>query len=150
LLTRFFAGEGFATPPEAIAANVARMAGLEACALLLARVDSEPAGVATVSLDFGIEYGWSAEMGDLYVDPRFRGRGVARSLMAAAEVFCRARGVSGLGVTVTAKPKPATASPASTRPSASPAKAAGFCGGTWGEKGGGPPASVVEEAPELP
>jgi ribosomal protein S18 acetylase RimI-like enzyme len=103
LLTRFFAEEGFATPPETIAANVRRMAGLEVCALLLVRMDGEPAGVATVSLDFGIEYGWSAEMGDLYVDPRFRCRGVARSLMAAAEVFCRARGASGLGVTVTAE-----------------------------------------------
>jgi aminoglycoside 6'-N-acetyltransferase I len=103
LLTRFFAGEGFATPPETIAANVARMAGLEACALLLARVDSEPAGVATVSLDFGIEYGWSAEMGDLYVDPAYRGHGVARALVAAVEAFLKCRGVRGYQVTLTAE-----------------------------------------------
>ena len=43
LLTRFFAEEGFATPPETIAANVARMAGLDVCGLFVADVDGEPA-----------------------------------------------------------------------------------------------------------
>lgn len=103
LLTRFFAEEGFATPPETIAANVARMAGLDVCGLFVADVDGEPAGVATVSLDFGVEYGWSAEMGDLYVDPACRGHGVARALVAAVETFLKGRSVRGYQVTLTAE-----------------------------------------------
>jgi GNAT superfamily N-acetyltransferase len=57
--------------------------------------------VATVSLEFGIEYGWSAEMGDLYVVPAWRGRGVSRALIGGIEDFLRRKRASGYQVTVT-------------------------------------------------
>jgi GNAT superfamily N-acetyltransferase len=101
LLQRFFREEGFDTPPERIAANVGRMVGIAQCGLFLAEDGSEAVGVATVSLEFGIEFGWSAEMGDLYVLPDWRGKGLSRVLVGAVEEFLRSIGATGYQVTVT-------------------------------------------------
>jgi hypothetical protein len=76
LLQRLFREEGFDTPDDAIAANARKMTGIEACGLFVAEDRAAAIGIATVSLEFGIEYGWSAEMGDLYVVPEWRGRGL--------------------------------------------------------------------------
>ncbi|PZF76848.1 hypothetical protein DK847_10285 [Aestuariivirga litoralis] len=101
LLQRFFREEGFTTPDETILANLHKMLKMEHCAVLLAENAEEAVGVATVSMDFGIEYGWSAELGDLYVLPRHRGRGIARQLIGAAEDWLRGMGATGYQVTVT-------------------------------------------------
>ena len=101
LLIRFFAEEGFDTPPEAIRRRTAEMAAIDNCGLFLAEAEGAPIGVATVSLEFGIEFGWSAEMGDLYVVPEWRGRGVSCALLRAIEDLLVKRGASGYQVTVT-------------------------------------------------
>ena len=101
LLQRFFREEGFTTPDATIAANLRNMLGLEQCAVLLAEEGNLAVGVATVSMDFGIEYGWSAELGDLYVLPEHRGKGISRSLIAEAESWLRGKGAFGYQVTVT-------------------------------------------------
>ncbi|CAN5160631.1 hypothetical protein BH10PSE7_BH10PSE7_09850 [soil metagenome] len=101
LLTRFFAEEDFPTPPGLIAERTAAMLDIGVCGLFIAMEDEVAVGVATVSLDFGIEFGWSAEMGDLYVLPDWRGRGIANRLTGAIEAFLRDRGVAEYRVTVT-------------------------------------------------
>lgn len=101
LLIRFFREEGFSTPPETIRAHCRELVRQDICALFLAETGHTPVGVATVSLNFGIEFGWLGEMGDLYVLREFRRRGVARRLVAEIELFLKARGVSGYQVTVT-------------------------------------------------
>jgi GNAT superfamily N-acetyltransferase len=101
LLQRFFQEEGFDTPDDVIAANVRKMADIGACGLFIAETNGEAIGVATVSLEFGIEFGWSAEMGDLYVLPEWRGQGVSRIIVAAVELFLLERGAKGYQVTVT-------------------------------------------------
>lgn len=100
LLTQFFAEDGFTTAAATIAANTRTLAQLETCGLFVALAGDEAVGVATVSLEFGIEYGWSAEMGDLYVVPRHRGGGVSRKLIEAVEAFLREKGAAGYQVTV--------------------------------------------------
>jgi GNAT superfamily N-acetyltransferase len=100
LLQRFFAEEGFPTPAEVIAARTAELAANGNCGLFVAEDGARAVGVATVSLEFGIEYGWWAEMGDLYVVPDQRGQGVARRVVAAIEAFLEARGAGGYQVTV--------------------------------------------------
>ena len=60
LLYRFFSEEGFSTKPATIAAHARQMAGLDTCGLFVAETSGKAIGVATVSLEFGIEYGWSA------------------------------------------------------------------------------------------
>ncbi len=101
LLQKFFREEGFDTPAEVLAAHVRQLAGLDACGLFVAIADGETIGVATVSLEFGIEFGWSAEMGDLYVVPKWRGRGVSKHLIEGVEAFLRSKQVAGYEVTVT-------------------------------------------------
>ena len=101
LLQRFFREEGFTTPDAIIAANLRMMMGLEHCAVLLAETQGLAVGVATISMDFGIEFGWSAELGDLYVLPEHRGRGISRGLIEEAETWLRRMGAAGYQVTVT-------------------------------------------------
>ena len=101
LLMRFFREEGFSTPPEVIAAHCREMMNLDICAVLVAEQGGETIGVATVSLTYGIEFGWSAEVGDLYVRPEHRRLGVAAALFAAIEGFLTKREASGYQVTVT-------------------------------------------------
>ncbi len=101
LLIRFFREEQFATPDDIIRRNTATLAGLDTCGLFIAEANGETVGVATVSLEFGVEFGWGAEMGDLYVLPDWRGKGVSRRIVQAIEAFLRERGVSFYQVTVT-------------------------------------------------
>ncbi|MFO0993029.1 MAG: GNAT family N-acetyltransferase [Hyphomicrobiales bacterium] len=101
LLIRFFREEGFDTPDAVIHVNTQRMATIEACGLFIAESGEKPIGVATMSLEFGIEFGWSGEMGDLYVLPDWRGRGVSQALVVAVEAFLKERGAGGYQVTVT-------------------------------------------------
>ena len=101
LLCRFFAEEGFDTLADVIESRAATLAGLETCLMLLAEENGKAIGVATASSEFGIEFGWWAEMGDLYVLPEARGRGAAKALVAAIEDWLRERGISGYQVTVT-------------------------------------------------
>jgi GNAT superfamily N-acetyltransferase len=101
LLQRFFQEEGFDVPPDVIKANTHKMAQLDVCAILVAVADDIQIGIATVSMDFGIEFGWSAEMGDLYVLPEWRGQGVSLRLVKAVEAFLTVQNAAGYQVTVT-------------------------------------------------
>ena len=101
LLQRFFNEEGFDTPADVIARNTERMVEIDQCGLFAAEHEGRAVGVATVSLDFGIEYGWSAEMGDLYVLPEWRRKGVSSSLVRAIEDFLRSRKIEGYAVSIT-------------------------------------------------
>ncbi|MGE0238201.1 MAG: GNAT family N-acetyltransferase [Parvibaculaceae bacterium] len=101
LLIRFFREEGFDTPDAVIRRHTAVMAGLDTCGLFVAESAGQVVGVATVSLEFGIEFGWGAEMGDLYVLPEWRGKGLSRRLVLAIEDFLKDRGATFYQVTVT-------------------------------------------------
>jgi GNAT superfamily N-acetyltransferase len=101
LLIRFFREEQFDTPDDVIRRNAAIMAGLDNCGLFIAEVSGKAIGVATISLEFGIEFGWGAEMGDLYVLPEWRGKGVSRQLVSAIEDFLTERGATIYQITLT-------------------------------------------------
>lgn len=101
LLIRFFREEAFDTPDDVIRDHTAVMAGLDNCGLFIAESAGRAIGVATISLEFGIEFGWGAEMGDLYVLPEWRGKGLSRRIVLAIEDFLRSRGASFYQVTVT-------------------------------------------------
>lgn len=83
LYLAFFREDAIATPPEAVAMNLALMLQDPRARLLLAEEDGTPMGLAAGSLTFGVEFGCAAELEDLYVIPAARGRGLARQLAQA-------------------------------------------------------------------
>ncbi len=102
LLKAFFAEEGFSTPAAHIETNLHRMLDLDCCRVLVVKDGNAAVAVATLSLDFGIEFGWAAEIGDLYVVPQARGQGLARELVEACRGLALRMGATTLYVTVTA------------------------------------------------
>jgi GNAT superfamily N-acetyltransferase len=101
LLERFFREEGFATPCDRIAHNLAQMLADDSCWTALALAAEEAIGIITVTTMPYVEWGRLAEIGDLYVVPKHRRRGLARSLVDAATDWSRRRGCSGIFVTLT-------------------------------------------------
>jgi GNAT superfamily N-acetyltransferase len=101
LLTRFFREEGFAIPPARLAENLDRMLADSSCWCALAVKDGTAQAVITVSTVLYVEWGRLGEIGDLYVLPEHRRRGVARCLVEHAKAWCRAQGCSAVSVTIT-------------------------------------------------
>ena len=101
LLERFFAEEGFTTAPGKIAANLRAMIDDAYCWAAMAWIGDERVGITTVSTNRGVEFGLQGEIGDLYVVPKARGRGIARTLVDASLAWCRARGCASVQVVIT-------------------------------------------------
>ncbi len=101
LLVRFFHEEGFTTTPARIEENLDRMLSDSSCWCALAVVDGEARAVITVSTALYVEWGRLGEIGDLYVLPEHRRRGLAQRLIAHAKEWCRVRGCSAVAVTIT-------------------------------------------------
>jgi GNAT superfamily N-acetyltransferase len=57
------------------------------------------AGIVTVATMLYIEWERLGEIGDLYVLPKFRMKGIARTLVEAAIHRCRSHGCSAITVT---------------------------------------------------
>ncbi len=100
LLDRFFREEGFTTPRAETAANTARMMRDPHHRVALALDGSRAVGVVTVPSVLYVEWGRFGEIGDRYVVPEMRRRGVARALLDTAITRCRALGCSAVGVTI--------------------------------------------------
>jgi aminoglycoside 6'-N-acetyltransferase I len=102
LATAFFIEEDFPLPYEGLSERVERYLQMDRNAIFLARRgDGDPIAFATVATGFGLEYGWAAELEDLYVVPEERNRGIARALVDRVATWSRDRGCSALLVTVT-------------------------------------------------
>lgn len=101
LLDRFFLEEGFNAPAQQTRASLWTMVSGPGSAVFLAHRDQQAVGVATVTTSVGLEYGRSAELGDLYVLPEERGSGVASALIEAVCTWCSEQQVSVVLVTVT-------------------------------------------------
>jgi len=77
---------------------------------LIARVDGEPAGLANCFTGFStFAAAPLVNLHDIAVLPRFRGRGVARALLAAVEAEARERGACKLTLEVLSGNSPAIA-----------------------------------------
>lgn len=100
-LARFFREEGFATPRPRIAQNLDRMLADPFCWCALAVEDGKEQAVITVSTVLYVEWGRLGEIGDLYVLPEYRRRGLARLLIERAKDWCRAQGCLAVSVTIT-------------------------------------------------
>ena len=101
LLTQFFQEEGFELPPSGLEPRVRTYVSLDDHAIFIAKVDGGPVGVCTVAAGFSLEYGWYAEMEDLYVVPPRRGGGIARALNDAVTDWAIGASCTAMLVTIT-------------------------------------------------
>ncbi len=101
LLSRFFMEEGFQTPLALIGERLEALVADKDNAVFLAERDGEMVGVATVTASLGIEFGKSAEIGDLYVAPAARATGAGRALIEAARQWSEQESCTSLEVVVT-------------------------------------------------
>jgi aminoglycoside 6'-N-acetyltransferase I len=101
LLERFFAEEGFQTPPWQIGEQLAVLLDDDESAVFLAWLEDRAVGVATVTTTSGLELALSAELEDLYVLPEARGSGAGSALIETVKAWCRAQGCTLVAVVVT-------------------------------------------------
>jgi GNAT superfamily N-acetyltransferase len=94
LLERFFAEEGFQTPPGQLGAQLAVLLDDDESAVFLAWLGGRAVGVATVTTTSGLEL-------DLYVLPEARGSGAGGALIDSVKAWCRAQGCTLVSVIVT-------------------------------------------------
>ena len=101
LLGDFFAESGFPGDRDSISLNLRAMLADPNHWAAIVRKAGEALGVMTVTTMPYVEWGRLGEIGDLYVVPDARQRGVARLLVEAGLDWCRARGCSAVSVVVT-------------------------------------------------
>jgi GNAT superfamily N-acetyltransferase len=102
LLARFFAEEGFDGDEATIASRFETLRhDPHHWAAVALDHDGQPVGVVTVTTMLYVEWGRMAEIGDLYVLPEHRGRGIARALVQAAVAWSRELGCSAVEVVMT-------------------------------------------------
>jgi aminoglycoside 6'-N-acetyltransferase I len=101
LATRFFVEESFGLPAGGLESRVRRYLDADGHAIFVARRAGRLIGFATVTTGYGLEYGWSAELEDLYILPSERRRGIARRLVERVANWAAGRGCSAVLVTVT-------------------------------------------------
>jgi aminoglycoside 6'-N-acetyltransferase I len=101
LAAAFYEEDGFATPLRELAANLEVLVGTPDRARVAVAVESgRVVGFGITTTTFGLECGLSAELEDLYVDPAFRRRGLARELIEDSAAWAAGLGATRLEVVV--------------------------------------------------
>ena len=101
LLHDFFKESGFPGDRASITAHLGAMVADSHHWAALIREAGLAIGVITVTTMLYVEWGRLGEIGDLYVLPAARRRGLAKRLVDAALDWCRAHGCSAVSVVVT-------------------------------------------------
>lgn len=96
LVSHFFQEEGLNPPAVVLQANLLAMIASPTSAVLLAWRGSNAVGVATVTTSVGLEYGLSADMEDLYILPKERACGIARTSIDEFIAWCIQRCVTAI------------------------------------------------------
>jgi aminoglycoside 6'-N-acetyltransferase I len=101
LATAFYAEDGFSTPKDQLRENLVVLLDSESARVAVACGDDDAiVGFAITTLSFGLEYGHSAELEDLFVVPAKRGNGIGEILIADSADWAASRGCSVLEIVV--------------------------------------------------
>ncbi len=92
-LARLLGQLGYPTSVEAIARRVNRLASSQADRLVVAEVEEQVVGLASVHISLSVEYDRpAAKLGAIVVDERCRRHGIGEALVGAMEEEARGRG----------------------------------------------------------
>jgi N-acetylglutamate synthase-like GNAT family acetyltransferase len=84
---------GHPSSPAAVAARVERLGASDADRLLIAELDGEVVGLASVHISLSVEYDEpAAKLSAIVIGQRHRRRGIGEALVAAMEAEARRRG----------------------------------------------------------
>jgi GNAT superfamily N-acetyltransferase len=101
---------GYPAAPDAVQERIERLLSSDADHLIVADVDGEVAGLASLHVSLALEYDEPAgKLSAIVVDERFRRRGVGAALADAIEAEARRRGCGLLFVTTNERRKDAHA-----------------------------------------
>ena len=101
LYERFFVEDAIEVGRVEIEVNLRRMLADDRAAVFIAIADRQVVGLASASLTCGVEFGWAAEVEDLFVVPERRGQGLARRLIETALEWANDRGVRQTSLVIT-------------------------------------------------
>jgi|AmaraimetFIIA100_FD_contig_71_1739958_length_635_multi_3_in_0_out_0_1 aminoglycoside 6'-N-acetyltransferase I len=101
LATAFYIEDGFTTPASQLRENLVVLLDSDSARVAVAcGDDDEIVGFAITTLSFGLEYGLSAELEDLFVDPAHRRSGIGSALIDDSADWARSRGCRVLELVV--------------------------------------------------
>jgi aminoglycoside 6'-N-acetyltransferase I len=101
LATAFYIEDGFSTPASQLRENLVVLLDSDSARVVVAcGDDDEIVGFAITTLSFGLEYGLSAELEDLFVDPAHRRSGIGSALIDDSADWARSRGCRVLELVV--------------------------------------------------
>lgn len=101
LFQRFYREEGFPEAIERVPATLRGVLGRDDTAVFLAWAGDAAVGGASISTAYGLEVGLYAELEDLYVEPAWRGNGVASQLVEAACAWATRKGCTDVEIVLT-------------------------------------------------
>jgi GNAT superfamily N-acetyltransferase len=101
LYASFFKEDVISTPLEAIEGNLRLMMSDHRAGIFVAEEEGRIIGFSSGSLTFGVEFGCSAELEDLYVIPSKRGAGWARKLAASVLDWAVGEGANEIFLVIT-------------------------------------------------
>ncbi len=93
-----------------ITSELRRAAERDSCRLFVAELDAKPVGFLFAEIEAGAGPGGEpppAWVHELWVEPDFRGRGLAAALLAESDAFFASRGVTRVSVRVESRNAPA-------------------------------------------
>jgi N-acetylglutamate synthase-like GNAT family acetyltransferase len=95
---------GYPTTPEAVAGRLARLQASDADRVVVAELNGEIVGLASLHTSLSVEYDEpAAKLSAIVVDERHRQRGIGEALVAAMEAEARERGCCLIFLTTAAR-----------------------------------------------
>jgi aminoglycoside 6'-N-acetyltransferase I len=101
LYVAFFEEDSISTPEAVIKTNLHRMLEDPRACIFVAEEGAGIFGLSSSSLTFGVEFGWAAELEDLFVKPAMRRHGWAGRLTASVLDWAADQGASEAILVVT-------------------------------------------------
>ncbi len=101
LYREFYAEDAIVVPHDTVRKNLTAMLEDNRAAIWLVEEQGAIAAFAAATLTLGVEFGWAAEIEDLFVRPNHRGDGLAKALLQTAVDWAMESGATEVILVIT-------------------------------------------------